>query len=141
MCCIIYAKMGVIVFMFLYLRIGGIHMNPKRQAMVISHITIPVLLIFVLAYMAFTSSNDLIGMGLIFNSLMIFYPLLFLVQGSICALLRANIFLSLSISTIAFIIVLFIWLNSSALFYVFVYLALGFISYAITRFIQNKRVG
>jgi len=102
------------------------------------HILIPVITMFVLAYTSFAIEDDLLATGLILNSLMIYFPVIFLVQGIVCALLRANVFMSLGISTLAFIVVLIVWLNSSAIIYIFVYLVIGFIGYVVTRWIQGR---
>lgn len=104
----------------------------KRNVLLFIHIIVPALVMFVLAYSAFLSPNDLYTMGFILNSLVIYFPLLFLLQGVVCALLRANLFLSLGVSLIAFIIVVFVWLNSSAAIYLILYISVWLIGYGIT---------
>lgn len=108
-----------------------------RKALIAVHIVVPVLIIFILAYVAFTASDDLFTKGLVLNSLMIYYPILFLLQGSACSLLKTNIFISLGFSIATFIIVLLIWLNSSAMFYIFAYYIIGFIGYRVTQFFKK----
>lgn len=110
----------------------------NRKTLVVIHIAVPVFLIFIFAYIAFTASDDLFAKGLVLNSLIVYYPVLFLLQGSASSLLKTNVFLSLGISIAMFIIVLLIWLNSSAFIYVFAYVIIGFIGYAITRLIQKS---
>lgn len=109
----------------------------KRKLLIVSHIAVPVFIIFILAYTAYTTSDDLFANGLILNSLILYYPLVFLLQGSASSLLKSNVFLSLGISIAMFIIVLLTLLNSSAIIYIFVYLIVGFIGYGMTLLIQN----
>src|SRR5690606_19827370 len=102
-----------------------------------AHIAVPVLLIFMVACVTFIISDDLASGSWAFSSLMIFYPTLFFLQGSACSLVRGNIFVSLGISIVAYIIVLLIWMNSSAIFYIFAYLLIGFLGYGITHLIKK----
>lgn len=110
----------------------------NKNVLVSIHILIPVIIMFVLAYSSFAIEDDLLATGLILNSLIIYFPVIFLIQGIVCALLRSNVFMSLGISALAFIVVLIIWLNSSAIIYIFVYLVIGFIGYGVTRWLQGK---
>ena len=111
-------------------------MNNKKMLTVL-HIAIPIVIMVILAYVAFVSSDDVFAKGLLITSLFAYYPILFLLQGIAASLLKANIFISLGISAAAFIIILLIWMNSSALIYTVLYLIVGFIGYAITSFIQK----
>ncbi|WP_083402501.1 hypothetical protein [Bacillus sp. MUM 116] len=74
-----------------------------------------------------------------FVSLIIIYPLLFLLQGVGTALLKTNIFLSLVVSALGFLVTVFLWANSSALGYVIVYLIIGFLGYGLGRFFQRGK--
>jgi len=109
----------------------------KRKLLIVSHIAVPVFIIFIFAYTADTTSDDLFANGLVLNSLILYFPLIFLLQGSASSLLRSNVFLSLGISIAMFIIVLLTLLNSSAIIYIFVYLIIGFIGYGVTQLIQK----
>lgn len=71
---------------------------------------------------------------LVLSSLLIF-PLLFLLQGIICALGNINVLLSLGVSILDFLILVMIYLNDSAFFYVPIYLMLGTIGYLTAKFI------
>lgn len=102
-------------------------------------LVLPAVVMFIIAYVAFASSDDLYTTGLILNSLIIYFPLLFLLQGIFSALVRANMFVSLGVSVIAYIIVVFVWLNSSAIVYIIAYIVVWFIGYGISRLIQNVR--
>ncbi|MFC5466073.1 hypothetical protein [Lederbergia graminis] len=108
----------------------------KKMLRVI-HIAVPVLFIFMLACITFVISDDLASGSWAFSSLMIFYPTLFFLQGSACSLVRGNIFVSLGISIASYIIVLLIWMNSSAIFYIFAYLLIGFLGYGFTHLIKK----
>lgn len=68
-------------------------------------------------------------------SLLLIFPLLFLLQGIICALGNINVFLSLGVSMLDFLILVMICLNRSAFFYVPIYLMLGTIGYLTAKFI------
>lgn len=109
----------------------------KRKVLSLIHLIVPAFVMFALAYSAFASTDDLFTTGLILNSLIVYYPLLFLLQGIACALLQSNIFVSLCVSVVAFLIVLFVWLNSSAAIYIIGYVIVWFIGYGITQLVKN----
>lgn len=68
-------------------------------------------------------------------SLLLIFPLLFLLQGIICALGNNNVFLSLGASILDFYILSTIYFKGSAFFYVPIYLILGTIGYLTAKFI------
>jgi len=106
-----------------------------RKIFVGIHIVVPVLIIFILSYVSF--SNDLFTHSWIVSTLLIYFPILFFLQGAVCSLLKANILTSLGFSLVAYISVLLIWMNSSAIGYLFAYLIIGFLGFGITRLIQK----
>lgn len=114
-------------------------MMEKRKVLSIVQLIVPAIVMFVLAYFAFAAADDLYTTGLILNALIIYFPLLFLLQGIVCASVRGNIFVSLGVSVVAYIIVIFVWLNSSAAVYVIAYVVVWFIAYGVARIIQNMR--
>lgn len=73
--------------------------------------------------------------GILVLSLLLIFPLLFLLQGIICVLGNINVFLSLGVSILDFLILAMICLNSSAFFYIPIYLMLGTIGYLTAKFI------
>lgn len=77
--------------------------------------------------------------GLIVISLLFIFPFLFLIQGIKSSINNTNIFLSIGVSLLTFIILMLKFLNSSASIYIFIYLVFGAIGYVITNFIiKNK---
>lgn|SRR5690625_1700738 len=110
----------------------------NNKVLIFIHLLLPVIIIFSLVYKAFSTFDVLMGTELILNSLIFYFPIVFLLQGIACALLRANVFVSLGTSTLTFVLVLIIWLNSSAIIYIFAYLIIGLIGYGVTRRLQNR---
>lgn len=109
----------------------------KRNILIALHIAVPGLIMFILAYISDTTSDNLFAKGLLLTSILLYYPILFVLQGSVAALLKTNIFLSLGISIAVFIIILIIWLNSSAIIYIFAYLIIFLIGYSLTHSIRK----
>lgn len=109
----------------------------NRNILVGTHIVVPILLIFLFAYISFSNPSDLSTQSWIVSSLMIYYPIMFFLQGAVCSLLRANIFISLGFSLAAYVIALLIWMNSSAIGYIFAYLIIGFLGFGITWLFQK----
>jgi len=77
------------------------------------------------------------GKGLIFFSLTSYFPMLFFIQGILCSFFNDSILISLGLSIITFIAIMLIYLNSTALGYIFVYLAFWGIGYGIV-FLSRK---
>lgn len=103
---------------------------------------LPSAIMLIIALISFAELLDsLDAMGLFIIGLLLIYPLLFLGQGVACAFGKGNIFLSITVSSITFVIIVFVFLNSSALMYIVLYLIIAFFAYGITLFsqrIQNK---
>lgn len=70
-------------------------------------------------------------------SLTVIYPILFLLQGIICALNKTNVFLALGISIFSFVVLLIVYLNSSAFVYILIYTSLGVLGYLVAYFIKK----
>ena len=110
-----------------------------RKAIFWIHVFAPGLMILLLARVAFSSSiDDLAGKNLIMNSIVFFYPTLYLLQGLTCGLLGKNLLIPLGFSTLFFIITTFIWLNSTAISFILIYPIFFFIGYWLARFILKK---
>ena len=83
--------------------------------------------------------NGLDFKGLFIVSLILLFPILFLIQGIICAINNTNIFLSFGVSILDFIILMFVYMNDSAFGYNLIYLVIGIIGYLITKFILKGK--
>jgi len=70
--------------------------------------------------------------GIFIVSLILLFPLLFLIQGIMSAINNTNVLLSMGISILNFIILMMVYLNESAFIYILIYLAIGLIGYIIT---------
>jgi hypothetical protein len=125
---------------------GCIIMKKKNVVTVL----FPLLFMTIITIISFSNMLDFKGIdfkGIFILSLILLFPLLFLLQGIICAINNTNLFLSLGVSILNFIILLMVYLNDSALIYVFIYLTFGVIGYLITKsivkiksFKSNKKV-
>lgn len=76
--------------------------------------------------------------GIFILSIIFLFPLLFFIQGLIAPITNTNIILSLGVSTLNFIVLMMIYLNDSALIYIWVYLTSGIIGYIISKCIMKK---
>lgn len=96
----------------------------------------PAILMTLITMVCHYNMNEFNGVdykGISILSLVLLFPLLFLVQGIVSAKTNTNIFLSLGISTIDFILLMAIYLNFSAWFYTVIYLLFGIIGYALSK--------
>lgn len=75
--------------------------------------------------------------GLLIISLIVIFPLLFLLQGIKSSINNTNIIIGICTSIFTFSIFLIIYLNSSAIIYIPIYLALGAIGYILTNSIKK----
>lgn len=117
-------------------------MRQKRKIQHLLHHILPVVIMITLAAVAFTTSNEQFGGNLIIQSLLLYYPALFILQGILCSILEGKIYYSLGSTVIAFLIVILIWLNATALPYIIMYVLLGLIAYGVAqafRLIRNKQ--
>lgn len=104
----------------------------------LANVCIPPFIMLIFAYVSFSGLlDDLESTSLIINALLLVYPVLFFLQGFITGLLKSNIFLSFGISVATFLVITFVWLNTSALFYVVVYVLSGTVGYGIVRLLQK----
>ncbi|MBU3135335.1 hypothetical protein KPL39_03530 [Clostridium gasigenes] len=101
-------------------------------------ILFPTLFMTIITMISFSNMSNLNGIdfkGIFIASLILLFPLLFLIQGIISAVNNTNILLSMGASTLNFIILMIVYLNGSAFIHILSYLALGGIGYIITNFI------
>ncbi|MDR5586357.1 MULTISPECIES: hypothetical protein [Clostridium] len=78
--------------------------------------------------------------GLFIISLLLLFPLLFLIQGILCAVNNTNIvnlIFSFGVSILDYIILMKIYLNDSAFEYVLIYSVLWIIGYTITYIVKK----
>ncbi len=72
-------------------------------------------------------------------SLILLFPLLFLIQGILSAVNNINILFTLGVSILNFIILMIVYLNDSAFIYILIYLAFGIVGYIITNIIVKVK--
>ncbi len=77
------------------------------------------------------------GIGLMTFSLLLFFPVIFIVQGVYCRIREINLILPIFISLVAFLLMLVIFLNSSALAYMPAYVILGLIGYYLAKILDK----
>ena len=97
------------------------------------------ILITIVSFTNMLNFNGIDFKGLFIVSLILLFPLLFLLQGIVCALSNNNVFLTLGVSILVFIILMMIYLNSSAFIYILIYLIFGIIGYLTTIFILKVK--
>lgn len=99
---------------------------------------VPSILMTSLAIISFTDIiNTIDAKGMFMIGLLLLFPLLFLGQGIACGRGKGNIVLSLLVSTVTFVMIILSYLNSSALFYIVLYLIVGLFGYGLARFTKR----
>lgn len=73
--------------------------------------------------------------GVFLFSLIIVFPVLFLLQGIICAITASGVVLNIGVSIGTYVALMLIYLNSSAIAYVFIYGIAWVIGYLLTKWI------
>jgi hypothetical protein len=104
------------------------------------NIIFPAIALMIIGYISFT--DVLIQQTdhkYFFISLLVFYPAIFFIQGVITAVLKGNVFISLGVSILGFVVTILLWANSSAIGYIFVYLLVGFLGYGVIRLFQKRK--
>lgn len=112
----------------------------KGSLIIIAFPSIVMLLITIMSFSMMTNSFYLDWKGIFLISLILGFPLLFLVQGLVSAVSKTNVLLSAGLSLITFLILLIIYLNESALMYMLIYLVFEFIGYGIGYGISKVKV-
>ncbi|WP_434302928.1 hypothetical protein [Clostridium botulinum] len=103
-------------------------------------ITFPALLMTIITIISFQNMLNFNGIdfkGIFIISLILLFPILFIIQGILCAISHTNVFLSLGVSILDFIILMFVYMNESAFIYNLIYLTCGIIAYLITKSIKK----
>lgn len=99
---------------------------------------VPSILMISLAVISFTDIlNIMDAKGIFIIGLLLLFPLLFLGQGIACGRGKGNFVLSLLASTVTFVLIILIFLNSTALFYIILYLVVGLFGYGLARFTKR----
>ena len=98
-------------------------------------ILFPSLFMTIITIVSFSNMLNFNGIdfkGIFIVSLILLFPLLFLIQGIMSAINNTNVLLSMGISILTFIILMMVYLNESAFIYILIYLVFGIIGYIIT---------
>ncbi|NYF25497.1 hypothetical protein [Sporosarcina sp. JAI121] len=104
------------------------------------NLIVPSIIIMIIGYVSFTDMFfQQTDHKYFLISLLIIYPALFLIQGVLTAICKSNIFISLGVSVLGFLVTIFTWANSSAIGYVFVYLLVGLVGYGIVRLFKKGK--
>jgi len=99
----------------------------------------------VMAIVSIISSNQMFGLSdldaksLIIAGLVLIFPVLFVVQGVLCAVTRSKVILSIVVSIVTYIVIMFVFLNSSAFVYLIVYLGMWAIGYRIGKYMIRSK--
>lgn len=104
-------------------------------------ILIPAFFMTIIVIVSFSNMRNFNGIdykGIFILSLILLFPLLFFLQGILCPISNTNVFLSLGVSILNFIILMMVYLNDSALIYIFIYIACGVIGYLISNSIVKR---
>ncbi|NFG63394.1 hypothetical protein FDG75_06000 [Clostridium botulinum] len=118
-------------------------MSIKKKNIII--IFFPAILMSLLTVISFTNmdvynTKGIDFKGLFIISLLLLFPLLFLIQGILCAVNNTNIvnlIFSFGVSILDYIILMKIYLNDSAFEYVLIYSVLWIIGYTITYIVKK----
>ncbi|AJD32875.1 hypothetical protein AAGC94_04090 [Clostridium sporogenes] len=109
----------------------------KRKIITITFPTLFMTIITIVSFQNMLNFNGIDFKGIFIISLILLFPILFLIQGILCAINNTNIFLSLGVSILDFIILMFVYMNESAFIYNLIYLIVGIIAYFITKSIKK----
>lgn len=101
--------------------------------------------IFLIAIITLLSSSNILKFsqidlkGLYIISIVLLFPILFLLQGIISIINNTNIFLSITVSIIGFIALTIKELNNDIFIYILFYLFAEVLGYLITKFIVKYK--
>ncbi|MDE5413524.1 hypothetical protein [Alkalihalobacterium chitinilyticum] len=98
---------------------------------------LPSVIMIVLSVLSFSAVHANFK-GLFILSLILIFPILYALQGVACAFGKSSLLVSLLVTTLTFVLILIIYLNSSALIYILIYNISGFISYGIVKFFRSN---
>lgn len=97
----------------------------------------PSVVMFIVTRVSFTNMNNFEFVdfkGVYMISLILVFPTLFLYQGVLCAKKKCNLMLSLVISSVTYLMIMNIYLNGSASFYLLTYILAGVFGHLFTCF-------
>lgn len=94
---------------------------------------------FIMVSLVIISYTNLLDTkGLFILGLLLLFPILYLGQGVACAFNKGNIVVSLLVSTITFVIITMVFLNVTALMYLFLYFFIALFGYGISIFSRKN---
>ncbi|MCC0643533.1 hypothetical protein [Clostridioides sp. ZZV14-6150] len=102
--------------------------------------TIIMLLMFLTFATDIFNIPDIPAKGIFVIGMVLIFPIAFLIQGIVCVLSKTNLILSLVVSLITYIILMYIFLNDSAYIYVLLYAAFYMIGYITTKICQKMKI-
>ncbi|AGF54665.1 hypothetical protein BJV45_000148 [Clostridium saccharoperbutylacetonicum] len=120
-------------------RKGGVFIK-NRNVVTIIFPSLFMTIITIISFSNMLNFNVIEFKGSFILSLILLFPLLFLLQGIISAVNNTNVLLALGISTLDFIILMMVYLNDSASIYILIYLVFGLIGYIITKSIIKIKI-
>lgn len=120
-------------------RKGGVFIK-KRNVLTIIFPSLFMTIITIISFSNMLNFNVIEFKGIFILSLILLFPLSFLLQGIISAVNNTNVLLALGISTLDFIILMMVYLNDSASIYILIYLVFGLIGYIITKSIIKIKI-
>jgi len=117
-------------------------MIKKNRLIDISIVIFPAIFMAFISFLSFININEVLNLkGLFVISLIFIFPIFFLIQGIFCALREVNYLISLSISVLAFLNIIFILLNGSALVYLVLYILFSLTGYLFAKRTINSAIG
>lgn len=120
-------------------RKGGVFIK-NRNVVTIIFPSLFMTIITIISFSNMLNFNVIEFKGIFILSLILLFPLLFLLQGIISAVNNTNVLLGLCISTLDFIILIMVYLNDSAFIYILIYLVFGLVGYIITKSIIKIKI-
>lgn len=105
-------------------------------------ILFPALIMSLVSILSLTNMfnlTDLNMKSLMIVGVVLIFPVVFLIQGALCSLTHSSVILSLTVSLITYIVIMFTLLNSSAFVYVIVYLFTWAMGYWIGKYLIRSR--
>lgn len=101
-------------------------------------IVLPAILILLISFFSF--SVEIVDLkGLFVLSLLLLFPLIFFIQGLYAFKFKTNYLIPLLISLFSFLVVLLVYLNSSALPYMFFYTITGCAGFYLPKLLQQRK--
>lgn len=111
----------------------------KSNLVTFSFPSLMMILMSVISFTDILSFSDIDLKGLFIISLVLFFPILFIAQGIACALTKSNVFTALIISNLTYLVIMFIFLNDSAMGYILYYSIAYFIGYFLSKLILKLK--